>query len=998
MADIPAPPPGFQLTPPTSAGPAPPPGFELATPPVTSLHAPYEQAAPSVGAPPPGTMEPTAKAAKPAEPSVWDRIVDGARTVDRYAGQIATGARKGITGLVGLPVDAAALVTNGGIWAANKGLDAVGYGDSPRTLSDLITDKEPAKGPRIPYVTEPVGGGAWLDKLATAPNRVAGFNDPAPQSAGERIINRIGEEVGATAVPVGAGLTLAKRGVEAARELPALARMFAEPAAINPAKFVSREGQAAVAAGTGAGLMNEATGAGAAKAKGEHLSGWQTAGDIGGAVGGVGLAAAGKTIGGVTKNLYGALKGNTSTSNQVIRDVAVDEIARASGLEPGKNGVTNTDPLADAVNRGTKISDTIPGFQESLADRTKNPGLAAMEYSRQTGPNSGKYAAARTANTEAVDAAMKPIEPQATPGAFSGELAAVRDRRLNDAATARAAAEDEAARATSTLQPQGTPEARGNTIRTELDAAREAARENTAQAYNAADVGNNVVAPGGLAEALDAVDGGLTQVERTLVPRAKIDAVRRLGEPPEPVNTGLLDFEGRPIVRQEQTPDVQLREATSLRTELQRLRTNALADPRAENGGRDAARVLGQYLDAVEGFIQRSSSPEQRAALQAARDARYAEGEAFGRRGDPVADILSAQPGGRYRMRDENVADRATNDAAMARILEEADTPATRTAIRNQLLSNADTATAAGLHDFQQRYAQQIARFPGLNDELGAAVRARVSENTARGAEGGLQSDIGREGKGVVAKYLQYGDENAQKAMQGVLASKDPAKAADELLSFVGDDPKAVEGARKVFWDILQKKTRSDGSTTATINNTQPYLPAALKRFTEDPATATVAERLYRDNPEHWQRIKEITQAMQGVNVRNTAKAPNTSGTPQALQGGYLPSGETIASRVFAVERGVVSPAFAAINIAGIIARKAMKAANKAGVDAAIDKALLDPDFAALLLKENNPANRAAMRRATKGWQANEASTILQALEPDDKDANTKDAAMRGAK
>ena len=74
----------------------------------------------------------------------------------------------------------------------------------------------------------------------------------------------------------------------------------------------------------------------------------------------------------------------------------------------------------------------------------------------------------------------------------------------------------------------------------------------------------------------------------------------------------------------------------------------------------------------------------------------------------------------------------------------------------------------------------------------------------AEGAETSLQRMIGKDGNGVVARYLRYGDENADRAMKAVLADKQPAKAIDELLAYVKDDPAAVDGARKVFWDIMQ--------------------------------------------------------------------------------------------------------------------------------------------------------------------------------------------------
>ena len=49
-----------------------------------------------------------------------------------------------------------------------------------------------------------------------------------------------------------------------------------------------------------------------------------------------------------------------------------------------------------------------------------------------------------------------------------------------------------------------------------------------------------------------------------------------------------------------------------------------------------------------------------------------------------------------------------------------------------------------------------------------------------------------------------------------------------------------------------------------------------------------------------------------------------------------------------------------------------------------LDEALNNPEVAAMLLKENNPANRAAMRRKAKGWWGNEASNILEMFEDEE--------------
>ena len=60
-----------------------------------------------------------------------------------------------------------------------------------------------------------------------------------------------------------------------------------------------------------------------------------------------------------------------------------------------------------------------------------------------------------------------------------------------------------------------------------------------------------------------------------------------------------------------------------------------------------------------------------------------------------------------------------------------------------------------------------------------------------------------------------------------------------------------------------------------------------------------------------------------------------------------------------------------------------------------LDKALLDPDVAAALVKEYNPANRAALARKAKAWTGNQAATLIEMLN-DDPDAETKNAITGG--
>jgi hypothetical protein len=59
-----------------------------------------------------------------------------------------------------------------------------------------------------------------------------------------------------------------------------------------------------------------------------------------------------------------------------------------------------------------------------------------------------------------------------------------------------------------------------------------------------------------------------------------------------------------------------------------------------------------------------------------------------------------------------------------------------------------------------------------------------------------------------------------------------------------------------------------------------------------------------------------------------------------------------------------------------------------------LDRAILDPETAPMLLREQNPPNRAAMQRRAKLWLGNQASNVAEMLSEDEHDP-VKDAITR---
>lgn len=882
----------------------------------------------------------------PDDRSLIDTIMGYGAAAGSFIDQGGRGIAEGAMNIAGLPAD----LINIAPMAANliPGVDGVG----PISRDGLYLGSKHLKD-SANNINDYIAGQLGVE----AP-------DQTPDNMAERAIHRIGEEVGAAAVPAAGIMARAERvGVDAARNGNWLSRTFVEPAAVDPARFVGKEAMVATGAGMGGATANEFVD--------RNTTAGQWA-DFGGSLAGAASVGLSGSVAGNLSELVQAIFSRSNYVDDVVKEAVVDRLAQAGGLQKEIGGKIDTNELVDTIMNGPRIGDTVPGVTESLADRTANPGIAALEYSRQTGPNSGMFAQRRAENAKAIDSAVSANEPQGSPGAFSSELSLERDRQLMDAGVLARNAQEDADRAVAPLQPQGTPAARGNTVRTGLEDARETARDNTEAAYAAADVANVPADPVQLAATLDRVTDGLSQAERGLVPQGLIDRVAGLGrvaegaEPPGPIT---------------------LREATDLRSELQRLERAALADPRAERGGRNAARVINRYVQATDDFIERSLPADQMEALRTARGTKFDEAERFTRQGDPVASALARNEGGMPRMRDERVAGTFTNPQNMDRLFAQADTPEVRAAIRNEMLSNADLGSAEGIQRFTQENAEALQRFPGLQQELEAAARARGTEAAATGTEQELTRRLTQQGRSNVANYLSYGDENADRAMQSVLSARDPSAAVDELLTFVNDQPQAVEGARKVFWDLMAKHSKRAGETTAGADGAQPWMPRRLQRFLDDPRNAAVASRLYRDEPEHLENLKKIVGAIQGLDVRNSGKAPNTSGTAQ----GILPTTETLGSRFFAYQRGQVGAGWLVTSLAAMMGRRAVKGARADAIERMLDQALLNPDAAAMLLKENNPANRAALARKAKLWGVNEASTVINALsgeEPDDvKDA-----------
>lgn len=879
-------------------------------------------------------------------PTLMDQILGALDYADNTGAIMADRARQGASNIAGLPVE----LINVSPMLANL------FGAHNRPISD-----------------RPVGGMEFMNDLTSG----FGLKPDAPEPADpfQKVMGRVGEEIGGTMVPAGGMLGAAlKRGLPAVREGSSLTRMFLEQAAVDPAKFVAKETGAAINAGLGAGLANLAV---------DRDTTAGQAADLGGALAGVGIGAIGTGVGGSLKTLFAALTGNPKFASEIVRQNAADTLIRNSDVlgaqvDPANPNVPiDTEQLAEIIMRPSAAEQAVPGFRASSADRASDFGWASLENARSKGDNAGRFRARQDDNTRAIDARLNEIGPTEEPAVFRTALDDERDRQLVDAANATGAAQSDFERYIQTLVPQMDAETRGAAVRGGVVNAERAAREVENLAWEG--TRGAQVDPAPLADTLDETRAGLTQARQQAIAGSEqtINIPRALSTPVGDIPAGPVDV-------------AELNDMRSALLDRQRAARSA--------GDRNQVEALGRFVEDINDYLGSDAVPaDVRAATENARAVSRDVNERFNRPNDPLSATLAAREG-RPNLPDSAVAKSFVQpDSAQAsnidRLLAETDLSShgrpVREALRDEIIAGIDKNQMAGdprrLEAYLNNFSRVFDRFPDLREEIAGAAQAGRTLDAASGTEETLRRTLGTPdgsvpGRSAVADYLRFGNERAETAMNNVVNAADPARAADELLTFVGDEPRAVEGARRAFWDVMERAARSKNAAFETADGIDPWMTKKWRAFLDQPKVRAVVDRLYRDNPEQARDLYEIADALRGVQTGSKAgNAINPSGTAQQLRNGPITMAEAQA-KFIDVQRGRLNPLYAVTYLAGKVAHRLVSKQAERAYQRLLDEALLNPEVASALLHAENPANRAALARAAKGWQAYEAAGLTELL------------------
>ena len=252
-----------------------------------------------------GKLEPVAPEAQPETSAVG------------LASNLGGGFNTGLAQVLGLPVD-----------LVNSALGLVGAGSE-----------------------RPVGGSAQLTGFLEG----TPFEGREPQTGIERITRRIGEEVGATAVPLGAAGAAARAGVGAGS---ALGRAVTEGFRQAPGGVAATEAGLGASAGVGAGLAQEV------------FPGNQAAELAGQLTGGLGPLA----VKGVAKKAAQAISAKVKPTRpeSVQREVA--EQLQVASTDPNR-AVANIEAAQQQVAR-------TPGFELETGQAVNDAGISALQKRR----------------------------------------------------------------------------------------------------------------------------------------------------------------------------------------------------------------------------------------------------------------------------------------------------------------------------------------------------------------------------------------------------------------------------------------------------------------------------------------------------------------------------------------------------------------------------------------------------------------------------------------
>jgi len=899
----------------------------------------------------------------------------------RLAGAFGEGANEGVVRFAEMPYD---LVNN-----APRLANLLPGEQNVGAMSDMAED--------VPVLGQLF---ASRDPLQEGAEQVGITGQIEPRTPAERISKRIGQEVGLSILPQ-AGLTARAaqlpKGIGAMNQANLFDRAITLPFRRSPGANNAAETAVAAGAGAGAGAARESLG----DTNGNDM--------LGALAGGIGTSAALSLASNIPRAASYAL------TDRAAREATGEALVKAAA-DPDAAYSPGT------ITKARQIDELVPGVKSSTGQASGDPGVLAMEYSRSTGgPGIARYQQRQAQNNAALRGSFEGVAPDvaddtATRAALearkqrvtdtAGRVVDQRRTRAADAAAKQADVEQQAAAARQGFEDEYADVASQRPLREqgseELAAAYRGARESTAAtrraAYDEAQArGQGMVSAEPFQREVDGILDDIGPLADTAQDPTLARLVRDIESlaPEAAPSSGLLDASGNPMpagapgageLRIADIIDMQPRIARAMRSAQGSMRGDTVkALYRLE---RTMRRTLD---DAAEGRITPDGAPDPGA--QAWREANRLSAEEAPLFRDGVGGQMDKQTRRRNAPADTAVGSKFIREDGpgaregvqqLRQIIDRAPDPdAARRGVRDYVVGSMADRLAGrkpsvkAVDDFLRQHGEVLDEFPEVRKEM-AQMRNRLdagakrvgnleedisaATDTTKAAEGSLgraQARADRVGKSldsdktVIGRYLNR--ETGSESMQRILSANKPKEEAAKLMRQLEGDPDAMAGARRAFFDLMDDTV---SSTSRDLNDNPLFKRDTFVKFlnkNEDVAREVLGEAHARD-------LRKITRDLDVLGRTTNAKPRGSSGTAAGNQGAGLTL-NSVLSRLYGIQRGVVSPRFVVGEVGTRLVASAARKMRQGDIDRLLDEALLDPQLARTLTMEFSKENERLLTR-----------------------------------
>lgn len=793
----------------------------------------------------------------------------------------------------------------------------------------------------------------------------------------DRFSQRIGEEVGFTALPLAAAL----RGVMAT------GTNLASRAAGRLAGREIGVGVASGATAQGANEISELTGLFGATPNDNQI-GTPTSDIVGSLVGSLGVPAGAGIARGAASAATGIGGGRRYLDE--IAELAVRDETLANSLDAQRyldeQGTLVGFDTSDMVNRlrtPAPVEGAVPGYRASAAERLQDPMLRTAEETLDARAP-GLSNVRRIENNAAANRAVDALAPQGNPAEFRAAIQRSVDDRLTKSRAEVGTAQylyDEALARLAVLESNASATARGSTMRAELASAYQAELKKVSDSIEALGTSGLSVDLRPLRQRFDNLAAQLPLNDQRRFLPAEVSTARALApDPDEEMLAALGGGEPPPAPGG-------LNEATSIRSGLSSDILNADTPPQQRAVARQFRSEVDAYLDDLVNNPESGLDEATRDGLRAAQQQRFDVGQRFETPGTATAAALEETDRGMPRLDASAIPGRVvqpdqgriTDYRAVMR--EVGNNPNMRKAIEDTILVEArpHLSDPQKLARFMQERSIVLSDFPDLRKRLADAGASKATLDEVQRRSADLERTLTTPGRSPEANYLRFGDEDAARSVRTVLAADRPDEAARALLDATERTPQAVAGARRALWERITELGR--GGTT--LNGEAQWSPGRAAATMRDPKVEAVAREFWGDDFADFEALRGVFEALDATRPGQLRSTANPSGTAAAaaMQPGARLSPARVSADLRAVSQNRTSPLQVGIQWIADTLRNRSAEKQRAWIEQLMRATVDDPGRLANILENYNPALESLANRNVAGYRGVRGSQVATLLE-----------------